>query len=148
MSYLVDTNILLRSSQPLHSMFSIATDGMDILLSQGEELYITPQNLIEFWNVATRPKERNGLGYSLTETQIEIARIKNMLPILLDSPLILAEWERLVTTYRVKGVNVHDARLVAVMLVNRISHILTFNDDDFRRYTSEITVVNPNNIQR
>jgi predicted nucleic acid-binding protein len=118
------------------------------MLKQGDEqMYITPQNLIEFWNVATRPKERNGLGYSLVRTQREVVRIKSLFPILLDSPLILAEWERLVTTYEVKGVNVHDARLVAVMLVNRISHILTFNDDDFRRYASEITVINPNNIQ-
>ncbi|CCQ54645.1 hypothetical protein CWATWH0003_3744 [Crocosphaera watsonii WH 0003] len=35
-----------------------------------------PQNLIEFWNVCTRPLDKNGLGYSLTETQAEIKKIK------------------------------------------------------------------------
>lgn len=146
MSYLVDTNILLRSADRSHPMFQIATNAMDTLLNQGENIYITPQKLIEFWNVATRPKEKNGLGYSLAETQLEITRIKNILPIILDSPSVFKRWENLVTTYKVKGVNVHDARLVAVMLVNKLSHILTFNVDDFRRYASEITVVHPNQV--
>jgi predicted nucleic acid-binding protein len=82
MSYLVDTNILLRSAEPSHPMFYSATNAMDILLNRGEQLYITPQNLIEFWNVATRPQEKNGLGYSIIETQREIARIKNIISFL------------------------------------------------------------------
>lgn len=146
MSYLVDTNILLRSADRSHPMFSIATNAMDVLLSQGEKMYITPQNLIEFWNVATRPKEKNGLGYSISETQQEISRIKSILPLILDTPDIFKQWETLVKTYQVKGVNVHDARLVAVMIVNKLSHILTFNVDDFRRYNSEIIIIHPNEI--
>ncbi|WP_107669031.1 type II toxin-antitoxin system VapC family toxin [Cyanothece sp. BG0011] len=146
MSYLVDTNILLRSADPSHPMFSIAINAMDVLLSQGENMYITPQNLIEFWNVATRPQEKNGLGYSISETQQEISRIKSILPLMLDTPAIFKQWETLVKTDQVKGVNVHDARLVAVMIVNKLSHILTFNVDDFRRYNSEITIVHPNEI--
>jgi predicted nucleic acid-binding protein len=97
--------------------------------------------------VLTRPKERNGLGYSIIETQIEIARIKNILPLILDTPTVFEKWERLVNVYQVKGVNVHDARLVAVMLSHSLSHILTFNVDDFQRYSSEITIMNPNNIR-
>jgi predicted nucleic acid-binding protein len=49
---------------------------------------------------------------------------------------------RLVVAYGVKGVNVHDARLVAAMLVHGLTHILTFNISDFARY-SEITAVHP-----
>ncbi len=146
MSYLVDTNILLRSADGSHPMFSIATDAVDTLLTQGEYLYITPQNLIEFWNVATRPKEKNGLGYSITETEKEMSRIKNILPLILDTPPVFTQWETLVKTYQVKGVNVHDARLVAVMLVNKLTHILTFNVNDFRRYASEIIIIHPNQI--
>jgi hypothetical protein len=41
MSYLVDTNILLRSSDPSHPMFNTATNATDIILSRGEELYIS-----------------------------------------------------------------------------------------------------------
>jgi hypothetical protein len=59
-------------------------------------------------------------------------------------PEIYAEWRRLVVTFGVSGVQVHDARLVAAMNVNRITHILTLNTADFIRYASEgIVAVNP-----
>lgn len=145
MSYLLDTNILLRSSEPSHPMFFSATTAINILLKRGEKLYITPQNLIEFWNVCTRPKDKNGLGYSITETREEVAKLKTMFPLLMDTSAIYPEWERLVSTYQVKGVNVHDARLVAAMLIHGLTHILTFNIDDFRRYV-EITPVNPGDV--
>lgn len=145
MSYLLDTNILLRSSEPSHPMFFSATTAISRLLKRGEELYITPQNLIEFWNVCTRPKNKNGLGYSITETREEVAKLKTMFPLLLDTSAIYPEWERLVSTYQVKGVNVHDARLVAAMLIHDLTHILTFNIEDFRRYV-EITPVNPGDV--
>ena len=61
---------------------------------------------------------------------------------MLDPPAIYQEWERLVVQNAVIGVNVHDARLVAAMLVHGLTHILTFNTSDFARY-SEITAVNP-----
>jgi predicted nucleic acid-binding protein len=145
MSYLLDTNILLRSSEPSHPMFFSATTAISLLLKRGEKLYITPQNLIDFWNVCTRPKNKNGLGYSITETREEVAKLKTMFPLLLDTSAIYTEWERLVSTYEVKGVNVHDARLVAAMLIHGLTHILTFNIEDFCRYV-EITPVNPGDI--
>lgn len=42
----------------------------------------------------------------------------------------------------VSGKNVHDAKLVAAMNVNGISHVLTFNEADFRRYAG-IVIVRP-----
>ena len=47
--------------------------------------------------------------------------------------------------YDVRGRQVYDARLVAVMLVHNISQILTFNITDFKRY-QEITAVHPDQI--
>ncbi len=37
---------------------------------------------------------------------------------------------------------VHDTRIVAAMKVHGISHLVTFNDQDFKRY-HEITVMTP-----
>jgi ssRNA-specific RNase YbeY (16S rRNA maturation enzyme) len=50
-----------------------------------------------------------------------------------------------VTSYQIQGKRVHDARLVAVMLVHGVTHLLTFNPDDFRSI-NEIVVVNPEAI--
>lgn len=55
MPYLVDTNVLLRllqRSDPHHHMVRTA---LRTLWLRGEQLYFTPQNLVEFWRVCTRP---------------------------------------------------------------------------------------------
>ena len=40
---------------------------------------------------------------------------------------------------------VHDARLVAAMIVHGIPNLLTFNLPDFKRFT-EITVISPEEV--
>jgi predicted nucleic acid-binding protein len=62
-----------------------------------------------------------------------------------DTPAILPEWERLVVAHSVLGKNAHDARLVAAMRVHGVTHLLTFNDGDFRRFAG-ITVLTPASI--
>jgi hypothetical protein len=52
--------------------------------------------------------------------------------------------KRLINTYDVIGKQVHDARLVAMMLVWQVENILTLNDRDFQRYAPEdISIVTP-----
>jgi hypothetical protein len=46
----------------------------------------------------------------------------------------------------VSGSKVHDTRLVAFMLVHQLSHILTFNVKDFRRFNHKIIPVSPKEI--
>ncbi len=145
MPFLLDTNILLRSIDTAQPMNADAVNAITVLRDRGEQIYIVPQNLIEFWNVCTRPIERNGLGRNVTQAEAEINHLKMLFPLLLDTQTIYQEWERLVVTHSVMGVNVHDARLVAAMLVHGLTHILTFNISDFARY-SEITAVHPTTI--
>jgi hypothetical protein len=45
----------------------------------------------------------------------------------------------------VVGKNGHDARLVAAMMVHGLTHLLTFNVQDFRRYPG-ITAVTPADV--
>jgi predicted nucleic acid-binding protein len=144
-SYLVDTNVLLRSVDLSHPMNSNATNAINTLRNSGELLHIVPQNLIEFWNVYTRPLERNGLGRTAVETEAEVKRLKTLFPLLLDTEAIYQEWEKLAIAYGIRGINVHDARLVAAMLVHGLTHILTFNMSDFARY-AEVTAVHPTTV--
>ena len=142
MPFLADTNLLLRSVDPNHPMNADAVNATNRLRQRGEQIHIVLQNLIEFWNVYTRPLGRKGLGRTAAEAEVEVNRLKAFFPLLLDPHAIYQEWERLVVMYGVIGVNVHDARLVAAMLVHGLTHILTFNTTDFARYT-EITAVHP-----
>lgn len=145
MTFLVDTNVLLRSVEPGHPMYPDAVTATNTLLECSEKLHITPQNLIEFWNVYTSPLERNGLGRTPMEAAAEVNRLKMLFVLLPDSPAIYPEWERLVIAHAVRGVNVHDAKLAAAMLTQGLTHILTFNTSDFAHYPG-ITAVHPSAI--
>jgi predicted nucleic acid-binding protein len=50
-----------------------------------------------------------------------------------------------VLQYQVSGKQAHDARIVAAMNVHKLTHLLTFNTADFKRYDG-ITVVNPSSV--
>jgi predicted nucleic acid-binding protein len=145
MAYLIDTNRILRLAQLGHPMRDDALKALTLLTNKGEECYLTSQNLIEYWRTCTRPVERNGLGMTVSDSDAALADIEGIFTILPDTPDIYVQWRRLVVVYGVMGVNVHDARLVATMLVYNLTHILTFNTKDFNRYT-EIIAVNPTNI--
>jgi predicted nucleic acid-binding protein len=146
MRYLVDTNLLLRLAEPAHEMHADAHQALTTLLARNEDLCFVPQNGFEFWVVATRPVERNGLGWSPALAQAEVTRLQGSLTFLPDPVTLYDEWLRLVSTYGVCGFKAHDTRLVAAMLVHGVTHILTFNEEDFKRY-AEITVIVPGNVK-
>ncbi|HMH44976.1 MAG TPA: type II toxin-antitoxin system VapC family toxin [Pyrinomonadaceae bacterium] len=145
MTYLVDTNVLLRIIQVNHSMHADAIRVAATLADQGHELFVVGQNLIEFWAVATRPESSNGLALSIADTAAHIKTFQQTFTLLPDTPEIFFEWQRLVEAHSVSGRQAHDARLVAAMIVHQVTYILTFNTDDFKRF-SDIKVVNPQNI--
>ena len=64
MNYLTDTNILLRLVQTSSQHHTTAKNAVDKLLKQGDTLFVTLQNISEFWNVCTRPADKNGLGFT------------------------------------------------------------------------------------
>jgi len=144
--YLADTNILLRSARPSHPAHPATVTGTQALLGRGDTLHVIAQNLIEFWSVATRPVDRNGLGMTTDDTLAELVQIKNLFELLPDTPAIYPEWERLVVQHAVSGKNVHDTRIVAAMNVYGISHLLTFNVADFNRFLG-ITIVSPSDVE-
>jgi len=145
MSYAVDTNILARSIHEGHPMQQVAKTSVKTLLDRGETVYVLAQSLYEFWVIATRPQDANGFGMNAFEAQKRIAEFEKRLTLKTDRDGIYAEWKRLVTQHAVMGKPAHDARLVAAMNVHGITHLLTFNISDFKRF-SEITAVSPNEV--
>src|SRR5258708_17477173 len=120
MSILIDTNILLRRTQPDHPSHTLAVESVANLLAAGEAVYFTLQNISEFWNVATRPTANNGLGFSVSLALGELEKIERFLTILPDSPSVYAEWKRLIVNHSVLGTKVHDAKLVAMMNIHGV----------------------------
>ena len=70
--YLLDTNLLLRLSDGRSPSNPIAANAVAQLIANGHDVFITGQNLVEFWAVATRPVEANGLGWSADRARLEL----------------------------------------------------------------------------
>ena len=145
MRVLVDTNILLRSAQPNHPFCAQATHAVSKLIRQKDAVFFCSQNVAEFWNVATRPADQNGLGLSHEEALQEVSSIEKLLTLLPDIPAIYSAWKEIVRDHKVQGVKVYDARLVATMNVYAVAGVLTFNTADFKRF-SNITALHPSSI--
>jgi predicted nucleic acid-binding protein len=134
MRVLLDTNVLTRGAEPHEKNHQIAVDAVALLRLQGHELCLVAQNFYEYWVVSTRPLSQNGRGKSPGDVATEFVFLRPHFTLLPDQPTMLITWESLVTSYQVIGKQAHDARLVAAMLTHSVSLILTFNEQDFRRY--------------
>jgi predicted nucleic acid-binding protein len=141
-AYLVDTNIPLRLVQPDSPEYGTIRQCTERLWAQAADLYYASQNLAEFWNVCTRPADRNGFGFSVAEADERASLIEAKFSLAADSEATHHEWRRIVVAAGVSGTQVHDARIVAVMRVHGIANLLTLNAKDFRRFHG-ITALTP-----
>lgn len=143
--HLLDTNILLRLGIRTHSDFPQVSAAIEQLQARRTPLAFTFQKMAESWIVATRRVDRNGFGRAPEQADLIAKEFEALLNFLPDSEAAYHKWRSLVSAYAVKGVQVHDARLVAVMRVYGIRHLVTLNPDDFRRYP-RITAVHPGDL--
>ncbi len=145
MACLPDSNIVLRlvnKKDPNHLNVSQALKKLE---NSGETLVIIPQILVEFWVVATRPQDVNGLGMTTDEAEKELENLQSLFTVLPENAQVFEEWKTIVTKHKVSGKVAHDARIVAAMTVHKIENILTLNPNDFKRFT-EIKAVRPQDV--
>jgi hypothetical protein len=122
-------------------MHAVALTAVKKLFTDGHSLCLIPQNLIEFWNVATRSANNNGLGRTTAQTDKDVEGLESTFTILPDLSAVYPEWRRLVVAH-----SVLDTRVVAAMNVNQIRNILTFNVADFKRF-SNIVIIDPATVE-
>ena len=146
MAYLLDTSILVRLANTNDAQHPVAAGAVLELHRRGEVLHITPQVLIEFRNVATRPKSANGAGLSIVEAETHAATFEAKFALLPETPDIFAAWKALVGALGIIGKQVHDARIVGVCHAHAVTHLLTFNVAHFGRMAAfgpSVVVVDP-----
>lgn len=146
MACLVDTNVFLRLAKRNDSERQTALAALQKLKSDDEDLCYTTQVIVEFWNVCTRLlTARGGLGLTHETVERKVKLIEEQFRLLPENLATHQEWRRLVALHRVRGVQVHDTMLAAVMNVYGITHLLTFNKPDFNRFGS-FAVVSPADV--
>jgi len=94
MKYLLDTNILLRLVELAHAQHKEAREALKTLRRQNCVFYILLQNVSEFWNVCTRPKDKNGLGLSITQADLYLKRLERFFTLLPDTEAVYRKLAR------------------------------------------------------
>src|SRR5580698_6992882 len=99
--WLLDTNVLLRlTADPSMPSSKVAARAVGSLRGSAILCYAS-QNIGEFWNVCTRPINKNGFGLSVMQTQMHVAEIEKNFEFLEDNRSVHREWLRLMLQYEV-----------------------------------------------
>lgn len=134
MRVLLDTNIIIRAAQPNQPAWPEINQSLIALVASGCSLCVVPQNIYEFWVVATRPQAQNGFGLTPVDAKALVDGTLGKLTLLRDERGIFDLWMSLVDQYAVEGKSAHDTRLVAAMQRHSITNLLTNNKSDFARF--------------
>jgi predicted nucleic acid-binding protein len=146
---LLDTNLLGRITDSADPQCHTARQAIQRLLAAQERLTIVPQNLYEFWAVATRkrgppPRGQNGLGMTCKQADQWLAFFRRRFSVLHDRQELLESWRKLVTMFNITGIKAYDARIVAAMQTYGIARVLTFNGSDFKQFP--IDAIDPETV--
>jgi predicted nucleic acid-binding protein len=140
---LVGSNVLIFSIQQGHPWQEESIRAIEAILAADEPVCVFLQNIAEFWNVCTRPADKNGLGLTPQETEKRLNGLDSILTVLHDTPAVYSQWRKLVLRHDVKGIQAHDARIAAAMQIHGVTRLLTYNPRDFNRYDG-IRAIRPN----
>src|SRR5258708_19921291 len=95
MRVLLDTNILLRVSEPGHQHHLAAIESLKVLALASNTFAISSQTVYEFLAVATRAIGDRGLGMSPALADAELSKLITALEIVYDSPAVLPQLRHL-----------------------------------------------------
>jgi predicted nucleic acid-binding protein len=137
---LVDTNILLRAfhnTMPDHAQARALVEKM---WDEGVELWISRQIIREYLVQTTHP---HTFARLLTIEQVlgQLETLQSLFRVADDTREVTAQLLVLLRTYPTRGKQIHDANIVATMLVNGIDTLLTINIEDMRRYEDRIKLI-------
>jgi predicted nucleic acid-binding protein len=137
---LLDANILIRMCNKNDPDFG-RTRRVVFDYRKTETLAVASQSLYEFWAVATRPPANNGLGFDGSRANRWLGRYVRLFRFLPEPLELFQNWTALITKHDVRGFRPHDARYVAMMQLQGITQLMTYNVKHFQDYG--ISILDP-----
>lgn len=139
---LIDSNVIVYSSNTLSSKYKVAAEVRERFRCKDFTGFISHQNIFESLRVLTHPKYENPMSLSEALKQLEALKSFSIVisPTLGTDELALA----LIDKYQLSSNAVFDAYLVATMLSYGLYKIVTDNVSDLGKF-EEIEVINPFN---
>jgi predicted nucleic acid-binding protein len=140
---LIDTNVLLAATDQGRAEHHRALAVLNVWPVQGTSLYVSGQITREYLAVATRPASENGLGLTRADAVANVRAILERALTLAETTKVSTRLLELVEQIECAGKQVHDANVVATMLVHGVNTVVTMNADDFAGFESLVTVISP-----
>lgn len=145
---LLDTNVLLAATDEGRPAHPYALAVIDRWPAAGTVLYTSGQILREYLAVSTRPAAQNGLGLAQEDAVANVRQLQSRLRFLTEDEKVSQRLLGLLEQAKCGGKQIHDANLVATVLVHGIDTIVTMNVDDFMRFGDQVGLINPMSSER
>ena len=146
---LLDTNVLLTATDEGRTGHDRALKVVNEWPALGTILYTSGQIIREYITVATRPLSHNGLSLAMAQALANAHAFRQRMRLLAEDAKVATRLIVLLEEIKCAGKQVHDANVVATMLVNGIGTLITLNTEDFSRYGRYIHVSGlPDDIDR
>lgn len=136
----LDTNVLLRATLDRVELHNEAQKLVETQRDAGKELWISRQVIREYLVYITRPQVFF-TPMSFEEIEALVQKVQSLFQIADETAAVTARLLQLIKQYPTGGKQIHDANIVATMLVNGIDTLLTQNIDDMKRFEKEITLI-------
>ena len=135
----VDTNVLVYANQAGSRHHADALALLGKFETSAAPLWISGQVLREYLAVVTRP-QADAPALPMSAAIERVRFFVQRFWVAEDGAIVRPDLLRLLSIYPVAGRQVHDTNIVATMLANGITRLLTFNLGDFRRFAGEIII--------
>ena len=138
---MLDTNVFLSATDESRAEHRQALLVFNDLAGRGTTLYASGQVMREYLSVATRPTGSNGLGLKHADALANARAFRTRTTLLTEDSRVADRLLDLLDEIACGGKQVHDANIVATMLVHGIDRLITINAADFTRFEDRITVM-------
>ncbi len=136
----IDSNVLVYANNSLSPFCHAARTKLEALAATPESLWVTRQVFREFAVIVTREMLSIGrVDFELLESTIN--RFGESFNVAEESQAVTTRWLQLLKETNTAGKQIHDANIVAAMLVHGIDSILTNNVSDFNRFSHLVNVL-------
>ncbi len=138
---MLDTNVLLAATDESRPEHRDALTVVNDWATNRTELCTSGQVLREYLSVATRPADRNGLGLKLPDALGNVRAIRERTTLLAEDSNVADRLLGLLADVGCSGKQVHDANLIATMLVHGVGAVVTMNLEDFARFGQHVSLI-------
>ena len=143
---MLDTNVYLSATDEGRAEHRQALAIFNDWPGRGTTLYASGQIMREYLAVATRPADKHGLGLKQADAVANAGMFRARTSLLAEDHRVADRLLDLMNEIPFGGGQVHDANVVATMLVHGIDSLITINLADFTRFEHHITLIPLNSI--